>query len=635
VVAGAGSVVVPVTTYDLADNRGRGTIWQVEDPGSARALTPEKFNASKPSVSPDGKMICFLAGEEGQARQLHLLEVGGEPRPLAEFPLGALGAKWMPDGRGLVVLAPLLKAHLSLEGTAAELERRKSQKYLVHTTEDALYRYWDTWLTTGEVPHLFHLELGSGAITDLIPRSERWWAFANTDDPLADFDLSPDGKWVAFVADSSTPPHRQLKRSLFLVGIEVGEPLDLTPEGVAHAKRPRFSPDNQTVLFGFQVIPDFYGDRVRLGLLDLDPDRSWRPLTADWDRSVEDWEFDGRGDVVFAAEDRGYQHLFRLSGPEPELLAEGGTLASPTVDGEGTVFLLRHSFTRPPEVVRLAEGGELVAVTDFTRPATEELSWGRVEDMTVSGADGDPVQCFLVHPPAATPDRLPLIHMIHGGPHGMWGDGWQWRWHAQTLAAEGYLVAAVNFHGSSSFGQDFATSIHGAWGDKPYRDIEAVTDHLIGLGLVDEGRMAVAGGSYGGYLTAFITGQTDRYACAVAHAAVTNLEGMYASDVTTGRARAYGAEVWEDRAAVDRYSPSSHASGYRTPTLVVVGEKDYRVPATQGLELYGVLKAKEVPARLLYFPGENHWILQPQASLHWYQEVLAWLELHLHPDGPN
>jgi len=141
--------------------------------------------------------------------------------------------------------------------------------------------------------------------------------------------------------------------------------------------------------------------------------------------------------------------------------------------------------------------------------------------------------------------------------------------------------------------------------------------------------MAVAGGSYGGYLVAFITGQTDRYACAIAHAAVTNLGGMYASDVTGGRALAYGAEIFDDRSKVERYSPSSHAAGYNTPTLVIHGEQDYRVPVTQGLELYGVLKAKEVPARLVYYPSENHWVLNPQPSLHWYGEVFSWLDVYL------
>ncbi|MGH9895237.1 MAG: alpha/beta hydrolase family protein, partial [bacterium] len=221
------------------------------------------------------------------------------------------------------------------------------------------------------------------------------------------------------------------------------------------------------------------------------------------------------------------------------------------------------------------------------------------------------------------------VHLIHGGPHACFGDAWQWRWHAQVFSGFGYRVAMVNFHGSTSFGESFTSSIRGAWGDLPYRDIEAVTDHLIGQGLVDETAMAITGGSYGGYLTAFLTSQTDRYAAAIVHAGVTNLGGTYASDFTSGRPQAFGAEIFEDRARVDRYSPSSHAAGYNTPTLVIHGEKDYRVPHTQGLELYGVLKAKGVPARLLFYPGENHWILAPQASLHWYGEVERWLKLYL------
>jgi dipeptidyl aminopeptidase/acylaminoacyl peptidase len=198
-----------------------------------------------------------------------------------------------------------------------------------------------------------------------------------------------------------------------------------------------------------------------------------------------------------------------------------------------------------------------------------------------------------------------------------------------VVAGAGYRVALVNFHGSTSFGQEFAASIHGSWGDRPAADVEAATDHLVAAGLADPDRLAIAGGSYGGYLVAWLTSQTGRYRCAIAHAAATNLAGMYASDVTFGRARAYGAEVFEDPARVERWSPAAHAAGYATPTLVVHGERDYRVPVTQGLELYGVLKAKGVEARLVYYPDENHWILSSANSLHWYGEVLGWLARHL------
>jgi dipeptidyl aminopeptidase/acylaminoacyl peptidase len=635
--AGGGRVVVPVTTYDIAANRGSSQIWLVDGDGSRKPLTTGEFNASKPAVDPSGSKLAFVASVgEDKVKQIYVSDLDTLAGPdstkaLTSFPLGALGGRWLPDGRSLVVLAYVLKGHLDLEATAGELARRKDAKFVVHTTEDQIFRYWDTWLTTGEVPHLFRVDVETGQQTDLTPSSTRWWSWPNTDDPLDSFAISSDGRHITFVADSSEPPHRRIRRHLYELDLETGHESDLTPEGVVQVHRPRYSPDGNTIAYGFQVVPDYYGDPIKLGLFDRSTAAHVR-LAEGWDRSADQWEFDGRGDLLIVAEDSGYSHLFRLTGVEPVLepIALGGSLTSPVVDGDGTVFLLRHSLHQPPEVVRLGAEGELVPLTDFAASLLDDISWGAVEDLTFAGADGDPVQMFLIHPSGAdsgTPP--PLLHLIHGGPHGAFTDGWQWRWHAQSFAARGFLVAMVNFHGSTSFGAEYTSSIQGAWGDKPYRDIEAATDLLVSRGLVDETRMAVAGGSYGGYMVAFITGQTNRYACAVAHAAVTNFGGMYASDITGGRALAYGSEIFEDRTRVERYSPSSHASGYNTPTLVIHGERDYRVPLTQGLELYGVLKAKEVPARLVYYPSENHWILNPQPSLHWYEEVFSWLDVYL------
>jgi dipeptidyl aminopeptidase/acylaminoacyl peptidase len=637
--AGRGRVVVPVTTYDIAANKGSGRIWLIEGDGSRRPLTHPDFNASKPAVDPTGSRLAFIAsvGDE-KVKQVFVSDLDQPAHPdsvkaLTSFPLGALGGRWLPDGQELVVLAYVIKGHLEVEDTAAELARRKDAKFVVHTTEDHIYRYWDTWLTTGEVPHLFRVDLATGGQIDLTPQSTRWWNWPNTDDPIDSFAISPDGRHLSYVADSSEPPHRRIRRHLYELELESGIESDLTPEGAVQVHRPRYSSDGGTIAYGFQTVPDYYGDPIKLGVLHRSTGEHQK-LAQGWDRSADQWEFDGRGDLLIVAEDRGYSHMFRLAGadPEPLPIAFGGSLASPVVDADGTVFLLRHSLSHPPEVVRLGADGALEPLTDFATSLLGDISWGAVEDLTFAGADGDPVQMFLLHPPDPTAlgvQRPPLLHLIHGGPHGAFTDGWQWRWHAQSFAARGFLVAMVNFHGSTSFGASYTSSIQGGWGDKPFRDIEAATDLLVSRGLVDEQKMAVAGGSYGGYLVSFITGQTSRYACAVAHAAVTNLGGMYASDITAGRSLAYGSEIFEDRAKVERYSPSSHASGYNTPTLVIHGEKDYRVPLTQGLELYGVLKAKDVPARLLYYPSENHWILNPQPSLHWYEEVFSWLDVYL------
>lgn len=629
--AGPERLVIPVTTYDMDSNRGRSRLWLIDPEGGRRPLTAEEEDCKKPAVSPDLAHVAFL-GRVGEHFQLRMVPLsGGEAETVTELPLGVLGARWHPDGASLFVLAYLLDGHLDPDATSAELERRHRAKLRVYSTEHVVYRYWDTWLTTGEVPHLFRLDPASRTIADLTPDSRRWWQWPSTDDPSADFDISPDGTEVAFSADRSEPPHPRLHWAVYLLDLRTGAHRMITEEATSHCTRPRYSPDGRTLVYGMQVIPDFYGDRVRLVAYDR-ATGSHRVLTESWDRSAASWEFDGRGDLIFVAEDQGRQHLFRvgLGGGEPERLATGGTIDDPVVTSGGTVYVTHHSLTQPHEIHRLGEGGRLLPVTEFTAETLAGIELGKADEIFVTGADGDSIQCHLLLPPGFDPaERWPLVHLIHGGPHAISGDAWHWRWNAQCLAASGCVVAMANFHGSTSFGTAFTTSIQGSWGDQPYRDIEAVTDHLIGTGCIDEERMAVTGGSYGGYLTAFITSQTDRYACAVAHAAVTNLAGMYASDVTSGRSLAYGAEIWEDRAKVDRFSPSSHAAGYRTPTLVVHGERDFRVPLTQGLELYGVLRAKGVPARLVYYPEESHWVLSPQASVHWYGEVLEWLNLYL------
>jgi dipeptidyl aminopeptidase/acylaminoacyl peptidase len=269
------------------------------------------------------------------------------------------------------------------------------------------------------------------------------------------------------------------------------------------------------------------------------------------------------------------------------------------------------------------------SAADASASATKRPATDAVEDPSptdpASGTSPHPSPDDSSTPDAAGAKPLPLVHLIHGGPHGVFGDAWHWRWNANVFAAEGYVVALVNFHGSTGWGQDFAASILGRWGDQPYRDIMAATDTLIERGLVDPTRMAATGGSYGGYLVSWIAGHTDRFACLVNHAGVCDFQTQMASDVTQGRARSMGGELWDDIDGMDRYNPLRHVARMRSPMLVVHGEDDYRVPYNQGLAIYNVYKAMHLPARLVCYPDENHWVLKPHNSRHWYGEVLSWL----------
>jgi dipeptidyl aminopeptidase/acylaminoacyl peptidase len=632
-IADGARLVVPVTTYDLDANKGIERLYLVPSHGgSPRPLTSIDSGASQPSPSPDGSQLAFVRKPQGEDHgQIHLLPLdGGEPRRLTDFPFGAFDPRWLPDGKQLVCVVPLLRDAPTLDGTRTLAQQRVDDPVKAHVTEDRVFRFWDTWLSDGKVPHLFLIDTETGARRDLIPDSERWFDFM---EPTGQYDIAPDGREIAFSANSSTPPHKRLRWAIFTAPIGDGPTRCMTPQNPADDLAPRYSPDGRYLLYGMQREWDFYADRVRLVLLDRTSGKS-TVLTEDWDRSAACWEFTPDGEtIVFQAEDRGHTHLYRLAidSGTPQPVAEGGTLAHPRAARDGHVYFQRQDLNGPPEIARCPlAGGEIQVLTHFNDALLGAVDLGEVENLEFIAAAGDPVQMFVVYPPDFDPGkRWPLVHLIHGGPHGISGDQFHMRWNAHAFAAPGYVVAMVNFHGSTSFGQAFATSICGSWGDHPMTDIMAATDTLLERGFIDPDRIAVTGGSYGGYLTAWLTSQTDRFACAVCHAGVIDLPSMYASDVTQGRRRSFGGVPWDGREAIERWSPAAFADGFKTPTLVIHGERDFRVPVTQGIELYGVLKAMGVDARLVDYPDENHWILKPRNSMHWYGEVLGWLRRYL------
>ncbi len=625
------AAVVPVTSFDVEENRGRTRLFLVDAGGATTPLTRADCDSSEPSIDPTGRRMAFArkAGPDEPAQLFVMRLDGGEAEQVGDFPLGVIGPRWVPDGSGILVWSPLYRGHLDLESTSAERERRRQSKLKVKVSEDRIYRYWDTWLTGGEVLHLFLVDASAGTHVDLMPSWTRLMAFEDVGDIL---DIAPDGSEVAFHAALVDPPYDDIRFGVYTLPIAGGDPVPVDPDGPPVQERPRYSPDGVSIVYGVRYDwPEFYADRTRLVRYDRTTASTSVPMEH-WDRSPAGWEFEADGSVVFGAEDDARRNLFRLrpGSSDPELIARGGWLHGFRPAATRRLWCRSESLDRPAEVCIVDEGESVRRVSAFNDDLMEGLDLGSVEDVRFAGADGDEVQMWVVYPPGFDPARRwPLVHYIHGGPHGVSGDMWHPRWNSHVFAAGGYVVAAVNFHGSTSWGNEFARCIQGAWGDKPSHDILAATDHIVERGFIDIDRMAITGGSYGGYLVSWLLSQTDRFAAAICHAGVTNLLGQYATDVTHGRRAAFGGEPWDGLDAVRRWSPTDHAAGMTTPTLVIHGEQDYRVVPTQGLELYGVLKAMGVDARLVYYPDEGHWILKPLNSLHWYGEFMSWLERYL------
>jgi dipeptidyl aminopeptidase/acylaminoacyl peptidase len=618
--------VVPVTRYDLEKNEGKTQLWRVAAEGAEepRALTSADLSSTAPRVSPDGTRVAFLRRRDKTEKpQLYVLPLdGGEAEKLTDLPLGAMDPRWFPDGRRIAFLAPLLKGHLTIEATKKRVEERDADPVKAHVTEDRIYRFWDTWVDTGEVPHVFVLDLETRVLTDLTPDSTRWF---DLQDPDGGYDVSPDGAEIVFSACFNDPPFSFVRWAIFTAPTAGGPTRCLTAERGSEDVRPRYTPDGKAIVYGSQPDPLFYADRVRLVRYDRASGKH-EVLTEAWDRSAMGWEIDAQGKIVLLAEDEGRTHAFTLAPAvgTPARLAEGGTIGGLSLGG-GRAFFTNQTTSAPAELW-VADANGARALTRFTAQAMEGIALGEVREMEFEGARGDAVQMYVVVPPGFDPaKKWPLIQEIHGGPHATSADAFHYRWNAHWFASHGYVVALVNFHGSTSWGQEFAQCIQGHWGDYPMTDIEAATDTLLAAGFIDPERMAIVGGSYGGYLVSWIGSHTSRYACIVNHAGVYNIQAQYASDVTQGRHKAFGGEPWDGLENIDRWNPARFASGLATPTLVIHGECDFRVPVDQGLECYNVLQGKGVPARLVYFPDENHWILKPKNSVFWYREVRDWL----------
>jgi dipeptidyl aminopeptidase/acylaminoacyl peptidase len=469
-------------------------------------------------------------------------------------------------------------------------------------------------------------------VTDLTPTNE---AILTTGGSGADYDVSPDGKQIAISVNVTPKPYfKDLNFDLFILSTDgSGTMENLTLDNLSGDVSPQFSPCGKYIFYLKSLDISKLAENSKLSRYELKV-RKDTLLTKNIDLSISNFSFDTKtGSIYFTAEFKGRTGIFRTdaSASKLEKVFSDGISSGIIADSNLVYFANQNNFTPQGIVVFDQTTKELKELVDLNKELTNKIEFGKFEEHYFIGADKDSVQLFLLYPPNFDKTKkYPLIHLIHGGPLGAFSDDFHYRWNSQVFAAMGYMVAMVNFHGSSGFGEKFAESIVGAHGDKPYTDMMKANDYLFDkYDFIDENKIGAAGGSYGGYLVNYIAGQTNKFSALVSHAGVYNYYGQFASDMTNFRELAYGGAPWYNQEQVLKYSPSSYAKNFLTPMLIIHGEKDYRVVVTQGLELYGVLKGKGVPARLVYFPDENHWVMQAQNSIFWYKEVKDWFDRFL------
>ncbi len=624
------TVAFVVEQPDLEANTRPKHIWILPlAGGEARKLTAEASRNERPRWSPDSRRLAFVSNRSG-SDQVWLMDADGRnPRQVTSLSTEAAGVLFSPDGKSLVFTSSVFPDCKDETCNKSRLEAQSKSQVKARLYTSLLYRHWNQW-NDERRGHILVAPVEGGTPRDLTPgpADAPMWEL-NAPDAYA---VSADGKELCFTRNPDENPAASTNSELWVVPMEGGDPRRISNNPAADTS-PAYSPDGRYIAYRAQQRAGYESDRFRLML----HDRSTgvvTSLTETFDRWVNSlaWAPDSTR-LFFTAEDRGREPIFTVP------VRGGGVRVAVGGDAHlGDIQLARdgktmvwagHSGSHPIEIFRgSSSGGAPVKLTRLNDALLAGYHTTPLEEVWWEGAEGARVQGLVVKPPNFIPSRqYPLLLLIHGGPQGAWGEAWSYRWNPQVFAGAGYVVLMPNPRGSTGFGQAFIDGINADWGGKVYDDLLAGVDYMQRQPYVDAARTAAAGGSYGGYMVNWILGRSDRFQALISHAGLYDLRSMAGeTEELWFPAWEFKGLPWQNPEMYERWSPSRLAGNFKTPTLVIHGELDYRVPYGQGLQLFTGLQMKKVPSKLLLFPDEGHWILKPQNSLLWYRTFLGWLD---------
>ena len=626
------SVAFGVQTVDVANNKKPQHLWTVPlTGGSPRQITRDGEANQRARWSPDSKRIAYISDRSGSA-QIWLMDPdGGNPKQVTTLSTEAGGVTFSPDGKNLLFTSdvyPDCGADDACNKTHLAADKANPVKAREYT--DLLYRHWTAWQTKRR-SHLLVVPVEGGAPRDLTPGAHDVPPFSLGGPD--DYDISPDGQEVCYSVNVDPAPATSTNSDLYVVSIKGGDPRRITFTPGADVS-PHYSPDGKYIAWRSQNRAGYESDLWRLSVIERATGRVTAP-NGDLDRWVNSftWSPDS-ATLFFTTGDRGRQaiQLVPVAGGSSRIAASGDGVLDDIVfthDGRTMVYT-QQTGVSPTEIFRASStGGAPVALTHLNDQTLAACQMTPLEEFWADSKDGSRIQYFVIKPYGFQAGvKYPTLMLIHGGPEGFWGYDWTYRWNAQVFAAAGYVVIEPNPRGSTGYGQKFIDEINGDWGGRPYDDIMTVTDNaLAALPYADETRLVAAGGSYGGYMVDWLLGHTTRFKALISHAGVYDLPSEFgATEELWFPLWETGGTPWDKPDVYSKFSPSTYVKDFHTPTLVVTGELDFRVPYTQSLELFTALQMQKVPSKLLVFPDEGHWVLKPQNSLLWYKTFIDWLD---------
>ncbi len=634
-------LIVTVARPAADGKKMHSSLWELDPSGDERPrrLTRSAPGESSATFARDGSILFTSSrpdpdrkpddGDDEEVTGLWMLPPNGGEARLLVAPTGGAGAVVAARDADVVVYSASVFPGSS--DAAADRERHEARKKA--GVEALLFdsfpiRHWDAFHGPRE-QHLFAAPTppGEERISDPVDLTPDAGAALVEQH----FEVTPDGRTVL---TGWVTPDGIGRTDVGIIAIEraTGSHRRITPDD-AWYEGPVSSPDGRWVaaVRHEKDVPERIGD-VTLWLIDLESGDG-RDLTPDLDEWPQHpaWSPDGAS-IYFTTDRRGAGAVYRhdLETSETALLVEDGAFTDLAVGADSGSFALRASYAEPPIPVRLSDepGGASKRIRSFPELDADALASlpGRVERLNATASDGQEIGSWLVAPRDASSDSpAPLVVFVHGGPVGSW-NSWSWRWNPQLLAAKGYAVLLPDPAISTGYGHAFVQRGYGRWGAEPYTDLISAIDAALERPDLDDDRTALMGGSFGGYMANWVAGSTDRFRAIVTHASLWELRGFHGTtDYGPDWEREFG-DPYADPSRYDEWSPSRLLPNIRTPMLLIHGERDLRVPISEALRLWTDLRRHNVPARFLYFPDENHWVLKPQNARLWYETVLAFLD---------
>ncbi|HWR35807.1 MAG TPA: S9 family peptidase [Clostridia bacterium] len=641
-------VAFTAVDVSLTDNSRKPHLWVVPVAGgeSRRLTTAGGPGEDRLRFAPDGRSVLFVSARDGGSQVwVHQFDsvngvLMGEPRKVTSISTEASGATWSPDGKWILFTSDVYPDCPDDACNKGKEDEREKSRVKATVYEHLFYRHWSSYFG-GKRSHLFLVPAEGGVARDLVPGDHDVPPFSlGGQDQYA---FSPDGKEIAFTGNIEEVQATSTNSDVFVLSLteQGAKPRNLTAENKGSDSTAMYSPDGKWLAIRSQFRAGYESDRFRLRLIERATGKITN-LTEGFDRWVDSmaWAPDSKK-LYITAGDKGESPLYAvdISGGTPvEVVRGSNDSPAPTPNGK-TIIFGRNSVQYPTELFAVQvdpaggkASGKDAQLTSVNREVFSAVSMQPVEPFWFTGSEKAKVQGFIVKPPNFdAAKKYPVKFLIHGGPQGAWGDDWSFRWNPNMFASDGYVVVMVNPRGSTGYGQKFVDDVNGDWGGRAYKDLMMGLDYAEKTyPYIDKDRECAMGASYGGYMVNWILGHNTRFKCLVSHDGMFNTESAYGSteELWFPEWELKGTP-WNNRATYVKWSPHQYAKNFKTPTLVVHGQLDYRLDVSEGFQLFTTLQRLGVPSKMLYFPDEGHWVLKPQNSQLWYKTVNGWVDSYL------